>query len=84
MRRTLSAPAWVQIRPEGATSYSYPQILGYHDPARLSRGPLVVTNPDAGSEAERVRNEAVERADSARHEDDPEQHAQEADDMEEP
>lgn len=63
MRRTLSAPAGVTTTAcsDTATSYSYPQIPGYHDPARLNHRPLVVMNPDAGSEAAMVRDEAVRK-----------------------
>ncbi|KUI59107.1 hypothetical protein VP1G_11123 [Cytospora mali] len=50
------------------TSYSYPQIPGYQDPARLRRGPLVVMNPDTGSEAEGVRDEVVQNLRSRSHE----------------
>lgn len=38
---------------------TYPQIGGFHHPARASGSPLVVTNPDPGSEAERVRDDAA-------------------------
>ncbi|ROW11359.1 hypothetical protein VMCG_01207 [Cytospora schulzeri] len=38
---------------------TYPQISGFHNPARASGSPLVVANPDPGSRAERVRDEAV-------------------------
>lgn len=38
---------------------TYPQIGGFHDPARTSGSPLVVANPDPGSEAERVRDDAA-------------------------
>lgn len=58
MRRTVSAPAWVRVSPT-AHCYSYPQIRSYQDPARVRQGPLVVTNPDPGSEAEKVRDEAL-------------------------
>lgn len=58
MRRSVSAPAGVR-HFETTTSYSYPQIPGYQDPARLDNGPLIVRNPEPGSEAERVRDEAV-------------------------
>ncbi|KAK2597741.1 hypothetical protein N8I77_012505 [Diaporthe amygdali] len=58
MRRTVSAPAWVRVSPTAAY-YSYPQIKAYQNPARVRQGPLVVMNPDPGSEAERVRDEAV-------------------------
>ncbi|KAK7747255.1 hypothetical protein SLS53_001508 [Cytospora paraplurivora] len=58
MRRSVSAPAGVRLF-ETTTSYSYPQIPGYQDPARLDNGPLIVRNPEPGSEAEKVRDEAV-------------------------
>lgn len=38
---------------------TYPQTGGFHDPSRASGSPLVVANPDPGSEAERVRDDAV-------------------------
>lgn len=58
MRRTVSAPAWVRVSPT-TSCYSYPQIRSYQDPARIRQGPLVVTNPDPGSEAEKVRDETL-------------------------
>lgn len=45
---------------------TYPQISGYHDAVRVSGAPLVVVNPDVGSEAERVRDEAVREQEGSR------------------
>ncbi|KUI67356.1 hypothetical protein VM1G_02657 [Cytospora mali] len=48
--------------PKGPTIggfVTYPQIDGYHDPTRANDTPLVVTNPDSKSRAERVRDGIV-------------------------
>lgn len=46
-------------RPVIGGFVTYPQIGGVHDPSRASGSPLVVANPDPGSKAERVRDDAV-------------------------